>query len=175
MTQTVPSSPDPGHRQNPPVSVAVTVVAQFFNILSLGVVYSQGDNSGFWFIIGAILFLLLGLIILKAKPDYAQYNERLATWLGINNLYMFFTGMKFNLFPNPEFDPGQGGGAAFSMLLFSFCFMGPLALGLYFQTIRLLIGLFRLRQYGIWLWLGIILTLAPPLLTLIFLISVAFV
>lgn len=88
---------------------------------------------------------------------------------------MFLTAMKFNFFPNPEFDPGQGGGAAFTVLLLSFCFMGPLALGVYFQTIRLLIGLLRSRQYGIWLWLGFILALAPHLLTLVFLISVAFV
>lgn len=172
MTQTAPSSSTPRPRQNPSFSVVITVLAQFFNILSLVFVYSQGDSSGFLLIFGAILVVLLGFVILKIQPDHPEYKGRLAIWLGINNLYMFFTVMKFNFFPNPEFDPGAGGGATVTMFFYSFCFMGPLALGLYFYTIRLLMGLFRSRQYGIWLWLGLILTLVPPLSILIFLISV---
>jgi len=175
MAQTVPSSPNLNTRQNPPVSVVATVLAQFFNILASFYVYLQGDNGGLWFIVGSILVLLLGFFIITMQLDHPEYNGRLATWLGANNLYMFFTAVRFNFFPSPAFDPGQGGGAAFTVLLISFCLMGPLALGLYFQTIRLLIGSFRSRQDGIWLWLGFILTLAPPLSILIFLISVAFV
>jgi hypothetical protein len=174
MSTPVPSSANPKPRQNPPNSVVVTVIAQALNILAAAFVFARGDISGLWGVIGAILILLLGRIILSVQPNHPEHNGPLVTWLAINNLYMFFTAMKYNLFQSPDFDPGQGGGEAFTLLMLSFCFMGPLVLGLYFQTIRLLIGLFRLRQYGIWLWLSLILILAPPLSILIFLVSVAF-